>query len=121
MKSCKKICYRLIQEIACLTEICERPGCHRKVSAGHHVFGRRHLGSAFEPDGILSLCFEDHDGWARKNPSEVHAVLAAKIGLKRYEELRALTNKVCRMRDLDFLETAARLGLILIERRDNER
>jgi hypothetical protein len=67
------------------------------------------MGTAFEPDGGLGLCTECHDKWARECPQTVHDVLKRKIGAKRYEELRLLSNETVKIRDWEFKDIRERL------------
>lgn len=122
MKKVKKQCYALYQEIVVFRdEVCQRPGCYKPAVSGHHAFGRNKMGTAFQTDGGLGLCNEDHDGWARMRPGEVKEVLLRKIGQKRYDELALLSRQDHRLRDQDFMDNAVRLGLELIELREKKR
>jgi hypothetical protein len=83
------------------------------ASAVHHVFPRRKLGTAFEPDNGLSLCNEDHDEWARQCPQECHDILMEKIGGERYAYLEARSREVVRLRDADYRNIKNRLEEII--------
>ncbi len=110
MKSLKKKCFSLFQQIGLeRNPFCQRPGCGCPAAAVHHVFPRRNLGTAFEPDNGLSLCNEDHDGWARKHPQEVHQLLTAILGYEHYTHLEYLSNQVVRLREADFKNIAVEL------------
>ena len=110
MKTSKKNCFVLFQQVGLtINPFCQRPGCGRPSSAVHHVFPRRNLGTAFESDNGLSLCNEDHDGWARKCPQEAHDLLKRKIGEERYVYLEALSRETVRLREADFKAIAVEL------------
>jgi hypothetical protein len=110
----KKPCYKLYQQVVVARDIfCQRPGCHKPATAGHHVFGRANMGTAFEPDGGLGLCMDCHDGWARQCPMTVHDVLRRKVGPKRYNELQTLSNTVVKLREYDLKDIADFLGNML--------
>ncbi len=76
--------------------------------SGHHVFGRTHNGSSFDPDSGLGLCVECHE-YVRKHPAAAHNQLKAKIGEERYIYLEALSREVVRLREADFREIAVEL------------
>jgi hypothetical protein len=122
MKSAERQCFRLFQEIVVLRDVvCQRPGCTQPATAGHHVFGRVRAGTAFLTDSGLGLCHKDHDGWARQDPNAVRFTLLMKIGARRYEDLWWESLKVCRMRDPDFMDTADRLGVELVELQERKK
>jgi len=116
MNRAEKKCFSLIQEIVTLRDVaCQR--CGDTPISGHHVFGRRNHGSAFDPDSCIGLCVNCHDGWARKCPDEVHDMLREKIGEERYNHLAYLSEQVVRLRDKDYLAISISLGLKLAELR----
>lgn len=122
MKSIKKECYKLFQVIVVeRDQVCQRPGCNQPATAGHHVFGRANMGTAFLADSGIGICAADHDGWARLRPAEVRDVLKKKVGKERYEVLLRLKNETCRWRDHDFMDAAVRLGVELIELRERRK
>lgn len=117
MTRSEKKCYSLIQAIVCKRDgICKR--CGAAPISGHHVFGRRNHGSAFNPDSCLGLCPDCHDGWARTCPGEVHDLLREQIGDERYEHLAFLSNQVARLREKDYLDISIELGKKLAELRE---
>lgn len=114
MTAAEKKCFRLIQEIICLRDrVCRR--CGGVPISGHHVFGRRNHGSAFEPDSCLGLCSDCHDHWARIDPHDCHDLLREKIGEERYNHLAYMTSQTVRLRETDFRDIAIGLGKILTE------
>ena len=113
MKAAEKKCRVLWQQIVTLRDgCCVRCGYY--LVTGHHVFGRTHNGSSFEPDSGLSLCVDCHE-WSRKCPQEAHNLLRAKIGEERYIYLEALSRETIRLRGKDFQDIAAALKLQLLE------
>lgn len=115
MKAAEKRCRVLWQKIVTLRDgRCLRCG-HVSVeggemqNVGHHVFGRDNNGSSFDSDSGLTLCPECHDGWARRYPAEVYAMLKKKIGAERYTHLEYLSRETVRLREADFKAIAVEL------------
>jgi len=111
MKAIERRCRILWQQIvtirdgACLL-------CGWYLITGHHVFGRTHNGSSFDPDSGISLCVDCHER-VRQNPKEAHALLKSKIGEERYIYLEALSRESVRLREPDFREIANKLSKML--------
>jgi 5-methylcytosine-specific restriction endonuclease McrA len=116
MNKVEKKCFSYIQQIVTLRDrVCQR--CLGTPISGHHVFGRRNHGSAFEPDSCLGLCQDCHDGWARQWPQEACDLLREKVGEERYNHLAYLSSQVTRLRERDYLDIAVNLGKKLVEMR----
>lgn len=105
MNNTKKECYRLIQEIALLRDpICVHPGCRRRSVAGHHIWRRNILATAFEPDAVQGVC-EVHHRWVHQYPKEAHNMFAGILGRVRWEELKALSKVICHRFDFEAKRT----------------
>ncbi len=97
----KADCYRVIQEIAVARDkVCQKPGCSRRAEAGHHLWKRDRLATAFLPEAILGLCTQHHTGWAHNKPKEFKDFMVSRMG-KRYYELQRLSNTVVKNLDYD--------------------
>jgi hypothetical protein len=111
MKPIEKKCRALWQEIVCRRDrFCQR--CYTIPITGHHVFGRTHNGSSFEPDSGLGVCVDCHE-WARECPQEARDLLREKIGAERYAYLEARSREVVRLREKDFKQIYIDLRSIL--------
>jgi RNase P subunit RPR2 len=100
MKLIEKKCRGLWQEIVCNRDrYCQR--CYSIPITGHHVFGRIHNGSSFDPDSGLGVCVDCHE-WAREHPQEARDLLKEKIGAERYAYLEARSRSIVRLRETDF-------------------
>jgi hypothetical protein len=109
MSTLKDKCYKLWQIYVTERDvICQN--CGDTPISGHHVFGRRNHGSAFDPDSGIGLCANCHDGWARLCPEEVRGKLREKLGDDEFNRLQALTRDTVRLRDKDYLRIAYGLG-----------
>ena len=59
MKNVKAECYKLIQQVVLkLHPYCPVPDCGREAVAGHHAFKRNNMGTAFNPEAVISLCLD---------------------------------------------------------------
>lgn len=98
----KKDCFSLIQEIALKERpYCLVPGCCKPSTAGHHIFTRSRLSTAFNPQAVIALC-ESHHAFAHSHPAEGRKMAAGIIG-PDYEALRQISLMVVRFRDSDFV------------------
>jgi hypothetical protein len=114
MKSVKDDCYRLFQQIVVKRDkFCSKPGCSELSTAGHHVFGRKNMGTAFNPETGLGLCNYHHDGWARESPEEVRDVLERRLGKCKFLELYQLSHTVCKLTHFHFLKIREMLKQLL--------
>jgi hypothetical protein len=106
--SIEKRCFKLIQQIVTQrSPYCQK--CSGTPVSGHHVFGRRNRGSAFDPDSCISLCAECHDGWARQCPAEARELLKALVGEQRYSFIAFMSAQVVRLRTDDYKRIADEL------------
>ncbi len=91
-------------------KVCVR--CGAVPTTGHHVFPRRHLGTAFEPDNGLGLCVECH-AWAHLWPEMSRVLLRTRLGEQRYAFVEALSKTSPRLREGDYNRISADLKKIL--------
>uniref|UniRef100_A0A6M3LLX7 Uncharacterized protein n=1 Tax=viral metagenome TaxID=1070528 RepID=A0A6M3LLX7_9ZZZZ len=101
--------YRLIQEVALVKDkYCQRPGCGRSADCGHHVFpGRGKLATDFLHEAVISVCTQDHTGWAHNKPKEFKQFMIERLGEDRYYELRRLSYE--HVEAMDYGEICERL------------
>jgi len=116
MNSTKQDCYRLIQQITLLRDpICVVPGCAFLSSAGHHLFPRARLSTAFDPQAVRGLCHQHHQ-WVHANPKQATLMFIKLIGVLKYGELERKSRTI--MPNFDFEETRRVLKSILTELRN---
>ena len=103
MDSVKKQCYDLVQEIVLMRDIsCRAPGCVGEVStAGHHIFGRGNLSTAFDLRYVWGMCLGFH-GWAHRQPDQFREWVISSMGEEQYYTALRLSNTV--VKNLDFEE-----------------
>lgn len=112
MKGIKRECYRLVQKIVLEQHpICQFPGCRLPSSAGHHVFKRDRMGTAFDPECLIALCV-DHHAWMH-DEIDIGKALAESLLKDRYRDKEALSRMSVRLRQADFELIAAKLRRIL--------
>ena len=100
MSQVKKDCYALVQEIVVKRDIfCRAPGCYELASAGHHIFGRNNLSTAFNPRYVLGMCVLCHIPWAHKEPKEFQEWVIRHMGEETYYEGLRLSNTVVKHQD----------------------
>jgi hypothetical protein len=111
MNGIKKECYRLVQQVVLKQRpYCEYPGCNAKATAGHHIFKRDRMGTAFDPESIMSLCHRHHV--EIHNSAEKEAIERAWLK-DRYEEKEKLSRMIVRFRKADFERIKAALRRLL--------
>jgi hypothetical protein len=101
MKNLKAECYRIIQILILQKHpICQFPYCGKPSQAGHHIFPRNRMGTAFNPQAVFALCLTHHDAMHRY---PVLAELVLREALReQYDELEALSRMVVQYRDEDY-------------------
>jgi len=104
----KDDCYRLTQEIVVKRDVfCQRPGCDRDASCGHHPFKRDKMGTAFMTEIIFGVCPQCHTGWAHGKPDEYKKFMIARVGRDVYYAARRRSNEV--VKNLDYVQIRERL------------
>jgi hypothetical protein len=110
--SAKLDCYRLIQEIAVARDIfCRAPGCSEYATAGHHIYGRTNLSTAFDPRYVLGLCVQCHVPWAHKNPDEFKEWVIRWMGEDEYEYGHQLSLTIAKHVDFHWIRDNLKLEL----------
>ena len=113
MQGIKKESYRLVQQVVLAQRpYCEYPGCSKKATVGHHVFPRNRMGTAFDPESIMSLCHEHHQ--EIHNSTSKNAIERAWLGDK-YDGKERLSRMVVQFRRADFDRIRAALRRLLKE------
>jgi hypothetical protein len=111
MTKAEKDCYRLIQEIIVARDpVCYFPGCGKPSTAGHHLFKRDRLATAFDLRCIVGTCVEDHR-WAHDHPGTFALLMAPRMEPGQYDYLKRLSHRV--VKHFDFVGTRAWLRGIL--------
>lgn len=99
MKSLKKECYALLQEVVVRRDVfCRAPGCSNLATAGHHIFGRKNLATAFDPRYSIGMCVECHL-WAHTEPEQFFEWVVRWMGEEYYTALK-FSNTVVKHQDL---------------------
>jgi len=81
----KEDCFRLFQQIVVKRDVfCRRPGCTNLASAGHHIFGRTNLSTAFDPTYGVGLCVQCHVPWAHLKRNEFVEWVISWMGEENY-------------------------------------
>ena len=105
----KDDCYKLIQQIVVKRDVfCKYPSCFSQSSAGHHLFKRDRLATAFLPEAVIGLCVDHHTPRWVEDPVFID-YLVAMMG-ERYYELQRLSYTV--VRNFDFKECRKQLRRI---------
>ena len=107
MNSAKDDCYSLIQEIAVARDgLCRAPGCCQIATAGHHIFGRKNMATAFNPRYALGMCVDCHVPWAHKEPDQFNEWVISWMGEEEYYAALRLSNSVCKHQDFKQIRAA---------------
>ena len=108
MKAIKKECKNLFQAVIVLRDpYCSFPGCGRPTEAGHHVFKRDRMGTAFDTRSGLGVCTQHHDTLQR-DPLKTREIFVRRFGEALYEKLRMNSLAVVKNADMK----AIKKGLI---------
>ena len=101
-------CFRLIQCVS-VTQypVCRVPGCEAPSVAGHHLFPRARMGTAFNPKAVFAVCQVHHD-FAHAHPIEFREIARQVVG-DEYEALRELSLMEVQFRAEDFRRIKAAL------------
>lgn len=100
--STAKDCYALLQAIVTRRDpFCRRPGCHRPTSAGHHIFKRDRMASAFDPQFCVGLCAHCHTSWAHGQPDEFRAWVIGWMGESEYYDALRTSHSIVKHQDLN--------------------
>ena len=109
MRSDKKSCYSLIQEVSIKrSPFC--PWCGSPSVVGHHLFKRDRLATAFLPEAVQGMC-DFHHTYAHAYPDEFAAEMKKRIGEEQYERLLALSHTV--VKNMDFSAVRKNLKVLL--------
>lgn len=104
--SAKDDCYALIQEIAVARDIfCRAPGCWQMATAGHHLFKRDRMATAFMPKYVWGLCGACH-AWAHAEPDCFRDWVIAKMGHDEYYDALLLSNTVIKNTDFNAVRSS---------------
>lgn len=88
--SAKDDCYKLIQQIVVKRDVfCRYPSCTSRSAAGHHLFKRDRLATAFLPEAVIGLCVDHHAPRYVDDPAFIES-LVAMMG-ERYYELQRVS------------------------------
>jgi hypothetical protein len=113
MKPAEADCYRLIQQIA----LQQDPVCFicqdHESQAGHHLFKRDRLATAFLSEAVRGVCNDCHR-WAENNPALERTFMVEAMG-PRYFELERLSWQVVRHFDFVGMRKELREKLIYEE------
>lgn len=97
--SAKGDCYALIQAIAVARDrLCRAPGCRSPSTAGHHLFKRDRLATAFDPRYVWGVCPACH-GWAHRHPAQFRGWVISIMGENEYYAALRLSNSVVKHQD----------------------
>lgn len=100
MDSIKRECYSLVQAVVCARDIfCRAPGCGNLATAGHHIFGRGNLATAFDPRYCIGMCVDCHVPWAHKEPDEFRYWVLGWMGAEEYSHGHQLSLTVAKYVD----------------------
>ena len=104
---------KLISQIVRAYEhgICEH--CKGKANQCHHYFGRMRYSTRFEFDNCLSLCWVCHRYWAHQKYEDCRDYLISRIGQKRFDELKLLSNQTADFSESDLEEKVAEYSILL--------
>jgi len=102
MKSkAERDCYQLIQEIAVARDVyCVHPLCSSLATAGHHLFKRDRIATAFLPSAIFGVCNDHHVPWAHEEREEFKVFAIGRLGEEEYYRLYRLS--ITTTRGMDF-------------------
>jgi len=107
----KDDCYKLIQMIALARDKgCQNPECSRLGEAGHHLFKRDRLATAFDPEAVIGLCTQCHTGFAHNHPRLFKEFMVERMG-DRYYQLRRRSSEA--VKDMDYVAKRVELRGIL--------
>ena len=96
MNPVKVECYALVQEIVVKRDIfCRCPGCCNLAGAGHHLFKRDRMATAFNTKYVIGVCVECHD-WARNEADEFREWVLSWMGSNEYYEAWRLSLTVAK-------------------------
>jgi hypothetical protein len=95
----KKQCYALVQEIVVKRDVfCRCPGCNNLAGAGHHLFKRDRMATAFNTRYVIGVCVDCHE-WARAEANEFREWVISWMGADEYEYGHQLSLAVCKYTD----------------------
>lgn len=115
MDSVKHECYALVQEIVCARDIfCRGPECRCRSTAGHHIYKRDRLATAFNTKYVLGFCAECHQ-WAHSNPTEFLAWLLDTMGEEDYYKGLQLSLTIAKHIDFKAVRKSLKKELILLK------
>ena len=67
-------------------DTCQR--CRRPGNQPHHIFSRRHLGTRYDPENGVTLCFYCHHVIAHSDYETIREFHVKRMGLEAYQNLR---------------------------------
>jgi hypothetical protein len=109
MKSAKKDCYRLIQEVSVKrSPFCR--WCGMPSTVGHHIFKRDRLATAFLPEAVWGMC-DIHHGYWHAHPAAFRLEAIRIIGYEEYYDLARLSDTTTR--NVNFKEIRTKLRELL--------
>jgi len=110
MNSTKKDCYALVQAVTIARDIfCRAPGCSSMATAGHHLYKRDRMATAFNPRYVVGLCVDCH-GWAHAEPDEFKEWVISWMG-DDYHDGFALSRTIVKYQDFDQIRANLRREL----------
>lgn len=114
--SAKNDCYRLIQEVVVARDVfCRAPGCGRLSAAGHHLYKRDRLATAFDPRYVIGLCNDHHVPWSHKEPNEFREWVISWMGEDEYYAGLRLSNTTVKHQDFEQIRECLREKLLKIK------
>lgn len=109
--SIKQDCYALVQEIVVKRDVfCRCPGCSNLAGAGHHLFKRDRMATAFETRYVIGVCVECHE-WARAEKNEFTDWVISWLGEEYWEALR-LSNTTVKHQDFKQIRDNLKVELL---------
>ena len=107
-------CYKLVQQVVTARDrFCRAPGCSALSSAGHHIFPRARLATAFHPLYVIGLCAACHIGWAHGRPEEFLQWVVSWMGEGNYYAALRLSNTVVKNQDYDEIAAGLKNALTM--------
>jgi hypothetical protein len=114
--SIKDDCYALVQRIVVSRDVyCRFPGCGKRSTAGHHVFKRDNMGTAFDVDLVVGLCEDHHVPWAHGKKYEFTDWVMRYLGSEAYYEGLERSRQI--VKHVDYPEIKKHLTILLTKYR----
>ncbi len=105
----KHDCYALLQQVVVARDrLCRAPGCCGLATAGHHIFKRDRLATAFLPKYAIGLCINCHIPWAHKEPDQFTEWVISWMSEEEYYAGLRLSHTAVKFLDYDAIYQSLR-------------